>query len=219
MYDILVSMENETKWCPRCEDCRPIGEFYVNSARYDGLSPLCAAHQRIAAVDSRNLKRIQFIEALGGKCERCGFDDYRALQVDHVNGDGNTSRREFKGGLAKFYKTVLANRADFACLCANCNWIKKYENDETLGNRVFNRTVPTEKLESIGKGNAPEQRAALERARTPEHQRDAANARWANATDEDRKEHSRKSAEKKIGKKLFTMPDGTRKFLYPLEVG
>ena len=37
-----------------------------------------------------NLKwRLKVIDSLGGRCSRCGFNDVRALQIDHVNNDGN----------------------------------------------------------------------------------------------------------------------------------
>jgi len=78
--------------------------------------------------------RIELMELLGGtKCVRCGFDDYRALQLDHLNGGGNDDRRKLGGNdvEAAFYlkNPELAKRT-LQILCANCNWIKKHEKKE-----------------------------------------------------------------------------------------
>jgi hypothetical protein len=168
-------MEN-TKWCPQCEDHRPVAEFYLSS-RGDGLSSYCAMHHLEATRASYRRKRLEFIEAMGGKCEQCGFADDRALQVDHIAGNGRTARLVTGAATQRFYRAVLAHREDYALLCANCNQIKKFEQDETRGERVYPRRIPTERKKGIGKGNAPAQRAALERARTPEHQAAAGRAK------------------------------------------
>jgi len=63
---------------------------------------------------------------LGSKCVRCGFDDIRALQVDHIEGDGWKDR----GKSDRMYKKILAGQEGYQLLCANCNWIKKTEKDE-----------------------------------------------------------------------------------------
>lgn len=80
----------------------------------------------------RATKRRKLIDFLGGVCSRCGFDDIRALQVDHVNGGGARHRKADPtvvsvGGLLK---AVRAEPSEFTVLCANCNWIKRAENKE-----------------------------------------------------------------------------------------
>ena len=123
----------------RCKEC----EYEVRRARYeDDPTVVLRARKNYFqknrdAVYKRNhawrtRKRRELIDLLGGKCERCGFDDIRALQVDHVNGGGASHRRDDPtvvsvGGL---YKAVVDNPDDFAVLCANCNWIKRAENEE-----------------------------------------------------------------------------------------
>jgi len=80
------------------------------------------------------------LAALGGKCVRCGFADPRALQIDHVNGDGRAergapgARRE---STIAYYKrvTLEAGNGRYQLLCANCNWIKRDENKEYGGRR------------------------------------------------------------------------------------
>lgn len=80
----------------------------------------------------RNIRKAT-IEALGGKCVRCGFDDARALQIDHINGGGSKERKErkYKGAFNKHVlESFLEGEERYQLLCANCNWIKREENDE-----------------------------------------------------------------------------------------
>lgn len=80
----------------------------------------------------RNLRKL-VIFTLGNKCIRCGFNDIRALQIDHINGGGSKERKE-KGFTKEFHKHViesfLNNEYKYQLLCANCNWIKRFENNE-----------------------------------------------------------------------------------------
>ena len=68
---------------------------------------------------------------LGGKCVRCGFSDPRALQADHKDGGGNQERK-LLGPHGVFRKILSMEHpeAEYQLLCANCNWIKKHENEE-----------------------------------------------------------------------------------------
>lgn len=76
--------------------------------------------------------RLKVLQKLGNKCKKCGFGDWRALQVDHVNGGGvKEVNVVLKSNRAKFYKVVLEDTTGkYQLLCANCNWIKRYENNE-----------------------------------------------------------------------------------------
>lgn len=80
------------------------------------------------------------IAALGGACTRCGFDDERALQIDHVEGGGTKERARIKSR-DTFNKKVIADQTGYQCLCANCNWIKRIENEEHLLFRVSTSTI------------------------------------------------------------------------------
>lgn len=76
--------------------------------------------------------RLKTLNILGGKCKRCGFSDFRALQIDHIKGDGSKDTR--MGG-GRYYKHILEMTEEdrnkkYQLLCANCNWIKRYENGE-----------------------------------------------------------------------------------------
>jgi len=77
--------------------------------------------------------RFQVIEILGGKCLHCGFSDYRALQIDHVNGDSPTDGRVTGSSYFKrVTESVKQNENRYQLLCSNCNWIKRYEKKEFL---------------------------------------------------------------------------------------
>lgn len=69
---------------------------------------------------------------LGGKCERCGIADSRVLQFDHKDGGGTPDFKISRGTGSvanKVFKQVVA----FQLLCANCNWIKRFEQNEQAG--------------------------------------------------------------------------------------
>lgn len=93
-------------------------------------------HQQNAeAVRQRqNQSRLAIIARLGNVCVRCGFSDIRALQVDHIHGGGAKHARSLSSG-PTYYKNILNDpnfATKFQCLCANCNWIKRSENNECL---------------------------------------------------------------------------------------
>jgi len=74
--------------------------------------------------------RFKVLQKLGNKCVRCGFDDWRALQVDHVKNNGHEERKKLRP--RELYEKILELPKDeleenYQLLCANCNWIKKYE--------------------------------------------------------------------------------------------
>lgn len=60
--------------------------------------------------------------------------DERVLQIDHVNGGGSGRARRLTGTTTR-YKEVITNAPSgrFQLLCANCNWIKRFERKEVRG--------------------------------------------------------------------------------------
>ena len=86
-----------------------------------------AGKGRLSLLLLRQRKRKEVLDHLGGKCQQCGYSDYRALQIDHVNGKGSRERRRLYKSSAsyKFYKRVKLDKKNrYQILCANCNWIK-----------------------------------------------------------------------------------------------
>lgn len=80
----------------------------------------------------RRIARNKLINFLGGKCVKCGFSDARALQIDHVSGGGvKEIIHVLNRNKSKYYKQVYEDTAGkYQLLCANCNWIKRHENNE-----------------------------------------------------------------------------------------
>lgn len=79
-------------------------------------------------------RRMEIILSLGGKCEKCGFEDIRALQIDHVNGGGGKERESYGHSASalkrRVKKDVDKGTKEYQLLCANCNWIKREEEGE-----------------------------------------------------------------------------------------
>ena len=69
-------------------------------------------------------------DILGHECSRCHYSDSRALQIDHVYGNG-VLHRASGFYYHKILKEILAGSAGYQILCANCNWIKRIENNES----------------------------------------------------------------------------------------
>lgn len=95
---------------------------------------------RAEGQDQYQRLRAELLELMGGRCCRCGFSDYRALQIDHVNGGGVKHRRIH--GIPGYWKERSLLRdalrrgekvTEYQLLCANCNWIKRFENNENGG--------------------------------------------------------------------------------------
>ena len=87
-----------------------------------------AYHRKWQRTYIRKLRQ-EVIKKLGGKCVRCGFTDVRALQVDHVNG-GGTREKKSLSSLAFTHRILEDTKGNYQLLCANCNWIKRYEKKE-----------------------------------------------------------------------------------------
>ena len=69
----------------------------------------------------------------GAKCIKCGITDIRVLQLDHINGGGKKDRKSNRSTLKilRLHRDNLDSLKDkYQVLCANCNWIKKHENNE-----------------------------------------------------------------------------------------
>ena len=59
-------------------------------------------------------------------CVCCGFDDERALTVDHINGDGAIMRKLYGHRGVKLYFFLRRNGypEGYRTLCLNCQWIE-----------------------------------------------------------------------------------------------
>ena len=80
-------------------------------------------------------KRLDYLKEkmfalLGDKCSFCGFDDKRALQIDHINGGGVKELKMFTNQMSYLKRVLTVGKKEYQILCANCNWIKRHEKDE-----------------------------------------------------------------------------------------
>ena len=74
--------------------------------------------------------RKKVIDYLGGKCKKCGYSsDWRALQIDHIKG-GGSMEVSIRGRRIVYREILSGERKDVQLLCANCNWLKRYDNNE-----------------------------------------------------------------------------------------
>jgi hypothetical protein len=153
----------DRKKCSCCQVVKPPSEFPVNAARYDGLANYCVPCTNDKAYEIRRKARMAILESLGGKCVRCGFADWRALQVDHVNGDGAADRQKSRSP-SHLAKLVRANPDRFQILCANCNSIKKIEQGEHRDRSTYTRAILTERV--VRPRKRPAKAASYDRART-----------------------------------------------------
>lgn len=90
--------------------------------------------------DSEMLVTVVLTHYGGGKlaCVKCGFNDRRALSLDHIDGGGARQRYEDKqqkkrttGGRVLYARLLRKGfPKGFQTLCMNCQWIKKCENNE-----------------------------------------------------------------------------------------
>ena len=106
-------------------------------------------------------ERLVLVHMLGGKCSctgdncwhtgECGVTDIRCLQLDHIRGDGTVDRIKHGcnyGVVYYYYRHLDEARVNLQLLCANCNWVKRYNKDEVSrpGDLYFNGRVTRVKV-------------------------------------------------------------------------
>ena len=71
-------------------------------------------------------------------CVKCGFEDLRALTIDHINGGGRKERMEAGNGLDRggvsFYRWLRKKHypPEYQTLCMNCQLIKQVKTPSEL---------------------------------------------------------------------------------------
>jgi hypothetical protein len=102
---------------------------------------------QITRIELMRWYRARLIMAAGGACICCGFSDPRALQFDHINGDGFADRKTSKKIAnicteERYIEALERLGSELQLLCANCNWIKRVENKEyTTRNHLLPQKV------------------------------------------------------------------------------
>jgi len=112
--DIILSLENcfPSFWKRKFKICRK-----------------CSMNQ-----DKKRVKkyRVLILEKLGNKCECCGITKFSFLSIDHIFGNGQNDRKNYKN--YKYYITRLYNmpleelKSKYRCLCFNCNYAMGFWN-------------------------------------------------------------------------------------------
>ncbi len=92
----------------------------------------------------RKLK-LQVVKEYGGKCVCCGESIPEMLTIDHINGDGATERRKFRGKNENwdFYAYLRRNgfpKDNYRLLCYNCN-LGAYKNGGVCPHQTGGRVV------------------------------------------------------------------------------
>jgi hypothetical protein len=90
--------------------------------------------------ERKHLLRIKILTHYGGgklSCIRCGFNDIRALSLDHINGrEMSDITARIKGikiekNLECYRRLIRENYPEgYQTLCMNCQWIKRFDNKE-----------------------------------------------------------------------------------------
>ena len=145
--DFLPTGRN-SKFCPSCKELgrkNTQKRWYESHPNYrkqywrdnkERLKRLCKTERYREAKTRRTVLyvrklRERVIEALGGKCTKCGFSDHRCLQIDHIIPCGTRGRVSNVTLLLRILKAIKHGEShNYQLLCANCNAIKRVENNE-----------------------------------------------------------------------------------------
>lgn len=77
--------------------------------------------------DCRARLKQKVFDVYGTICACCGFDDMRALTLDHINNNGAEERKEL-GERGVYRRSIERYRPDeYRVLCMNCQFIKRVE--------------------------------------------------------------------------------------------
>ena len=141
------------RFCNSCQTLKSLEDFYKSKNEVAGRAYHCKECAKKAALATyranpqksvlnnkvrRDSLRQEILKKFGNKCCRCGFDDSRALQIDHIYGGGAKELREFNSTY-RYYKYLLSltlPNESYQLLCANCNWIKKFERNENANGKA-----------------------------------------------------------------------------------
>jgi len=96
----------------------------INMKRYRAENP--EKHNAQSRAAKQRLRQ-QLLNLYGESCARCGFEDARALTLDHIKNNGAEERKEL-GERGVWYRALSAYMpSDYQTLCMNCQFIKRVE--------------------------------------------------------------------------------------------
>lgn len=83
-------------------------------------------------------------------CVRCGESRTACLSIDHIDGNGAEERRnDLKGKSLYSYLHKRGFPLGYQTLCMNCQWVKRFENNEQ---KKIKKIVSIQIMEPIGDG-------------------------------------------------------------------
>ena len=131
-------VQSALKWRAKNPDkARKIWDNFT--ARHRQLGTKRWRKYLVSVQERRKFWRAWLVIESGGQCAQCGYSDPRALQFDHVNGNGHYERKydysaatPSRASTENIARRVLdrIRRGELQLLCANCNWIKRVERNE-----------------------------------------------------------------------------------------
>ena len=108
-----------------CSICGPTSIYF----RPDDYAVCLGWNDKLEKERYARSQRRLVVEAMGRECVFCGFDDWRALHIDHKIGTGGKRK-----SVHKIYAEILLGQTDeYQLLCANCNAIKRSKHIEHSG--------------------------------------------------------------------------------------
>ncbi len=123
LYRKLLAIRDITGYQLLCANCNWIKRHIEKEDRNgQGESYIAKYHRK---------QRRLALQKLGNKCTKCGNNDERVLQIDHISGGGNEERNRVGTGMI-YRKIARGQILGSQLLCANCNWIKIFEDRELI---------------------------------------------------------------------------------------
>lgn len=88
--------------------------------------------QKDSQISEYNIKRVEVLNKMGGKCVFCGETDWAVLSIDHVKNDGAKERKSERNLYAKLHKADAIPKDRYQILCLYCNHKKRIFGDDPL---------------------------------------------------------------------------------------
>jgi len=129
--EVLNLIISENHCCIECNHILTKENWAINNiARHRYL---CNSCKNLESKKQRELFKIEIISEYGGRCACCGETESIFLNIDHIDNNGSSHRKELskKTGLkmtgSNFYRWLKKQgypKDNYQILCFNCNFAK-----------------------------------------------------------------------------------------------
>lgn len=111
----------KTKTCSRCKESKTITEFYKDGSKA-GYRYICKVCDKARILNIQRESKKKWVEYLGGKCSRCGYNEYYgALDFHHLD----PTKKDFNLSSHKLTQSaeekIKAELEKCVLLCSNCH--------------------------------------------------------------------------------------------------